>query len=52
MSKPILKSGETDDGGSIYTTYPPEPEDGHWMGYYLEMAFNGDTHQSPTRYKN
>lgn len=27
----------------VYKAVPPEPHDGYWMGYYIEVEFPGDT---------
>ena len=27
----------------VYKAIPPEPQDGHWTGYYVEIYFEGDT---------
>jgi len=26
----------------VFETQPPEPKDGHWMGYYIEVKFGSD----------
>lgn len=46
---PIIWSGleiaESEEPG-VYKTLPPEPREGHWMGYYVEVEFYGDAPQS------
>ena len=35
---------ETEKGSGVYVGVAPEPEkEGHWVGYYIEMIFEGDT---------
>jgi len=34
---------ETVAGSGIYKALPPTPDEGHWMGYYVELFFEGDT---------
>jgi len=38
-----LHRSTSDNGDFVYSTMPPEPEDGHWNGYYIELIFAGDT---------
>lgn len=38
---------ETSDGSGVYVAHPPKPvHDGHWVGYYVNLMFEGDTEQS------
>ena len=34
--------GEYIDGDAVYKVLPPEPKDGHWVAYYVEVVFPGD----------
>ena len=47
----LFQSGENENGDSVYTTMPPEPIDGFWTGYYMEVVFPGDT-ESRKLFKN
>ena len=39
-----LELKETENGSGIYVGTAPEPEkEGHWVGYYIEVIFPGDT---------
>ena len=51
-SKTLRQSHETDSGDLVYRTDPPKPKDGHWMGYYIEVVFPGDTSQGLKVFKN
>jgi len=42
----------SENGDSVYSTLPPEPEDGYWNGYYIELVFPGDTHSKVSLFKN
>jgi len=42
----------SENGDSLYSSLPPEPEDGHWNGYYIELIFPGDTESKRDFYKN
>ena len=33
---------EVDGQPGVYKALPPQPRDGHWTGYYIEMEFEGD----------
>jgi len=50
--KTLHKSHETADGDAVYTHAPPTPRDGHWMGYYIEVTFPGDTPQGIKVFQN
>ena len=35
---------ETEEGSGIYVGTAPEPKnEGHWVGYFIEVIFHGDT---------
>jgi len=37
----------------VYKALPPQPDDGHWTGYYLELFFPADTEKpEPNDFKN
>jgi len=41
---------ETEKGSGVYVGTAPEPKnEGHWVGYYIEVIFHGDTegHNGP-----
>ena len=42
---PIIWLGKTlkPDGNGVYTATPPEPKQGHWTGYYIEVFFPSGT---------
>jgi hypothetical protein len=42
-AKTLDKSGETENGEAVYSAQAPTPKDGHWMGYYIQLIFPGDT---------
>ena len=44
--------GKTKDGEILYIAEAPIPKDGHWMGYYIEMVFPGDTEHNSLFIKN
>ena len=33
---------ESSDEPGVYRAMPPEPWEGHWMGYYIQLEFYGD----------
>lgn len=38
---------ETEEGSGVYVGSAPEPEvEGHWVGYFIEVIFPGDTESS------
>jgi len=41
--KKITSTGKNENGDVVYSVEAPIPEDGHWMGYYIEVTFPGDT---------
>lgn len=42
-SKTLESVGVLPNGDTFYHVDPPKPKDGHWMGYYIEVVFPGDT---------
>merc|ERR1711871_819786 len=46
---PIIWLGKTLDPVSpgVYKATPPEPKEGHWTGYYVEVYFPSDTEVRP-----
>jgi len=47
-----LHGSTTENGDSFYSSLPPEPKEGHWNGYYIELIFPGDTESVRTIFKN
>jgi len=50
--KTLEKSGENVNGEAIYSHPHPKGRRGHWMGYYIEVTFPGDTPQGIKAFKN
>ena len=50
--KKFLKSPENVNGEAIYSHPHPKGRKGHWMGYYIEVTFPGDTPQGIKAFKN
>ena len=48
----LTASGQTESGDTYYYALPPEPKDGHWTGYYIDLKFPGDTPDYSTAFKN
>ena len=49
----LTASGKkTPEGDTIYSAFPPEPKDGHWTGYYIDLKFPGDTPDYAKVFKN
>ena len=44
--------GKDKNGDTLYVTEAPIPEDNHWMGYFIEMTFPGDTEHKSGLIKN
>ena len=44
---------ETEKGSGVYVGTAPEPKkDGHWVGYFIEVVFDGDTDRNGLIFKN
>ena len=43
--KTLYMSGVLPTGDAIYNVDAPIATEGHWMGYYIEVQFPGDTPQ-------
>lgn len=48
----LKPTGTNHNGDIVYSIDPPTPDDGYWMGYYLEVTFPGDTKGPISVFKN
>jgi len=50
----LFESGTVNPEGTakVYSVIPPDPKEGHWTGYFVDMKFPGDTPDYSTIFKN
>ena len=41
-----------EESPGVYKALPPQPVDGYWMGYYIELEYPGDTDPGRSIFRN